>query len=114
MATYPTTLPVHISSRRVIREGRRVAVSDSGKSYVANLYSSDRSDFDIVHIALTTSELSTLTTFYGTNAAITFDFVWPQDGTTYTSLKFGEDALQITPNQGLPLRHDVRIRMVAS
>lgn len=111
MATYPS-LSIHPSSRRVIRDGRRLTIADSGKSYISNLYSQDRSDFDIVHVALSTTDLGTLTTFYGTNANIVFDFYWPQDATTYTSLRFGPNALQITPNQDIPMRHDVRVTMI--
>lgn len=111
MATYPV-LPISTNSRKILRDGRRVAFADSGKSYVSRLYSADRTDFEIIHNALTSTQLSTLTTFYGTNANIAFDFYWIPDATTYTNLRFGENALRVEPSSELPNAYDVLVKMI--
>ncbi len=47
------------------------------------LYSSDKTDFTVVHM-LTRAERDTLTTHYTSNRDAEFSFTWPGDGTTYT------------------------------
>jgi hypothetical protein len=65
-----------------------------------------------VHVALTSTQLGTLTTFYGTNANLAFDFYWLPDATTYTNLRFGENALRIEPSSELADSYNVAVKMV--
>jgi hypothetical protein len=113
MATYPS-LAMHPSSRRILRDGRDEEIATSGKLYLRNLYTSDRYDFEIVHEALNSTDVATLVSFYGTNKNLAVDLVWPEDGATYTGLRFGSKGFRTEPNANSPTRRNVSVRLVGA
>lgn len=82
MAAYPS-FGVTENSRQEISDGRQVVRATNGALKVRRLYASDKSSFSLEH-ELTSSQVSTLRTFYTTNADLGVDFTWAGDGTTYT------------------------------
>jgi hypothetical protein len=55
----------------------------NGLLKVRRLYSTDKTDFIVVHM-LTREERDTLMAFYNANLTAQFAFLWPGDGATYT------------------------------
>lgn len=110
MATYPT-LAIHRDSKRLVRDGREEARADNGDTYVRRFYAADRYDFELRHPKLTSSEMATLLAFYGAHLADTFDLVWPEDGTTYTGLRFGKGGVRT--EWVSPGRRDALVRLVS-
>lgn len=82
MAAYPS-LNVTVNSRQEISDGRQVVRATNGALKVRRLYSSDKSTFSLEH-ELTSAQVTTLKSFYTTNADLNVDFTWAGDGTTYT------------------------------
>lgn len=84
MATYPTTLAIGAGSRPIPRTGRQIDYSGDGLSRVRKLHA-DRTDFFVVHPALTSTERATLIAFLqargSDNASFTFYWI---DGQPYT------------------------------
>ena len=111
MATYPT-LPVDPSSRRITRDGRDEQLAVGGGTYIRNFYSADKYDFEIRHSMLSATDLATLAAFYATNATLTVDLLWPEDGVTYTGLRFGKGGLRT--QWVSPGRRDAFVRLVAA
>jgi hypothetical protein len=109
MPTYPS-LRIHPDSRRIVRDGRDEQQATNGTTYVRKFYSADRYDFELRHEALTAADVTTLEAFYTANANATFDLVWPEDGLTYTSLRFGRNAYRT--QWVSPGRRDVFVRLV--
>lgn len=110
MPTYPS-LPIHPDSRRITRDGRDESLADNGDTYIRRFYAADKFDFELRHPALSATDMTTLTTFYNTNAGGTFDLLWPEDGVTYTNLRFGKNALR---TQWVAFgRRDVFVRLVS-
>lgn len=108
---YPS-LPLHSESKRVVRDGREESLSVSGATRIRRFYTADKFDFELRHGALTAAQVATLQSFYNSNMATTFDFLWPEDGLTYTGLRFGRGGLQI--KWIAPLYRDVFVRLVGS
>jgi hypothetical protein len=88
MPTYPSLPIVNSDSRRIVRDGRSEDVAVGGATRVRRFYSADRYDFELRHGALNATQMTALTDFYAANAGAAFDFVWPEDGVTY-SVRFG-------------------------
>jgi hypothetical protein len=109
---YPSTLPIDPKeSHRIVRDGRKSDIIGDGVARVRKLHA-DKYDFELKHPMLTSSEFSTWTTFYNTNSlAVTFDFVWPEDGVTY-QVRFGENAFRSRWKS--PTRRDLWVRLVAA
>jgi hypothetical protein len=107
---YPS-LPLHPDSKRVVRDGRDEQQAVSGATYVRRFYTTDRADFELHHVGLTSAQVATLQAFYDANMATTFDFVWPVDGVTYTGMRFGRGGLAI--KWIAPSYRDVFLRLVA-
>lgn len=92
MATYPT-LPINAGeSRRTLRDGREEDVSGDGATRIRKLYA-DIYDFDVMHPLLTSSQMTTLLSFYASNPSALIDFTWPEDGVVYT-VRFGKSAIR--------------------
>lgn len=108
---YPS-LPLHPDSKRIVRDGRAEDLSVNGATRVRRFYTADKFDFELRHVALTSAQVATLQSFYDSNMAATFDFVWPVDGATYTGMRFGRGGLQI--KWIAPLYRDVIVRLVGS
>lgn len=107
---YPT-LPIDgRESRRIVRDGRVEDVIGDGLTRVRKLHA-DRYDFEIKHPLLTSAEISTLTTYYGTYSAAAFDFVWPEDGVTY-QVRFGAGGIRT--QWASPTRRNAYVRLVAA
>lgn len=90
---YPT-LPIdQRESHRVLRDGRQEDTTGDGSTRVRKLHA-DKYDFEIKHPQLTSAQMTTLESFYSSNSAVpAFDFVWPEDGVTY-SVRFGAGAIR--------------------
>ena len=110
MPTYPT-LSIHQDSKRITRDGRDEALAENGDTYVRRFYSADKYDFEIRHPKLSAADVATLEAFYTANAAGTFDLVWPEDGVTYTGLRFGKGGLRT--QWVSPGRRDAFVRLVS-
>jgi hypothetical protein len=93
MAAYPT-LPIDArESKRTPRDGREEDPAGDGAVRVRKLYA-DKFDFDIKHPYLTSAQMTTLQSFYNSNAtASTIDLTWPEDSVVYT-VRFGKGALR--------------------
>jgi len=106
---YPV-LPIAVTSRRKLRDGRADDQGGDGVMRVRKMFS-DKYDFDIVHPNLSTADQTTLTTFYGTyGTALVIDFTWPGNGVVYT-VRFGAGALNeiFDSNSGLHAAYTVRL-----
>lgn len=114
MATYPTTIPFHVDSKRITRDGRSEDVADSGAVYVRSFYSTDKFDFVLKHEAVSSTNMTTIQSFYDANKNLAVDLVWPEDGVTYTGLRFGAGGYRTEPNKQHPTRRDVYIRLVGT
>ncbi|HRZ02388.1 MAG TPA: hypothetical protein P5024_12585 [Burkholderiaceae bacterium] len=80
MAAYPFTT-FHQDSTPTPASGREVARATNGALRVRDLYSADKTRFELVH-RLTQAERNTLLSFYTTNKDLDLDLTW--DGTVYT------------------------------
>ena len=108
MPTYPT-LNTAKGSKRIPRDGRKELVMGDGAGRVAKEYA-DKSDFELLHV-LDATQAATFLSFYGTNATATFDYVFPEDGLTY-SVRFGKDAYK-TEWIG-PGKREFRVRLIGA
>lgn len=86
MATYPTTLRISPSSERALKADRELERATNGALRGRMFYTSPKSVFQVEHDSLTSAEQTTFDAFYAANMNISFSFVWPQDGVTYTVL----------------------------
>ena len=109
---YPT-LPIDPSSRRLVRDGRDEDFSVSGVSHVRDFYGVDKYDFEIHHIDLTSTQLTSLKDHYTANRLATFDFTWPLDGVTYTGLRYGKGGLRVDPANS-PIGFNASVRLLGS
>jgi hypothetical protein len=105
---YPD-LPIHPDSRRLVRDGRDETQAVNGATYVRRFYTADRYDFELVHPALTATQMTSLTDFYAANLGVTFSFVWPEDKATYT-VRFGRGGIDTKWRK--PGYRDARVRLV--
>jgi hypothetical protein len=108
MPTYPT-LPTAKGSHRVPRDGRKDLIMGDGAGRVAKEHA-DKSDFKLLHV-LDASQVSTFLSFYNSNSTATFDYVFPEDGLTY-SVRFGKDAYE-TEWLG-PGKREFRVRLIGA
>ena len=83
MASWPSTLKTDESFVEEIRDGRQIDQTADGLARVRKLHA-DRRGFTVNFPALTSTQKSTLDTFYGTNVTGSFYFTNPIDGATYT------------------------------
>lgn len=105
---YPE-LPIHPDSRRIVRDGRDETLAVNGTTYVRRFYTQDQYDFELVHPALTVTQMTSLTDHYAANAGDTFDFYWPEDGATYT-VRYGRGGIDTKWRK--PGYRDARVRLV--
>lgn len=82
MAAYPT-LPTSVDSEVTVADGLVADRATNGALKVRSLYTSDKKTFRLIH-EISTSQKSTLDTFYGTNKLLNVDYTSPFDGVTYT------------------------------
>ena len=108
---YPT-LAIHKDSKRIVRDGRAEDLSVSGVARVRNFQSADKYDFELHHPSLTSSDVTTLKNHYDANRTASFDFTWPEDGVTYTGLRYGKGGLRT--QWVSPTRRDAWVRLVGS
>lgn len=113
MATYPS-IAMTPDSRMVNRDGRDEEEADNGDVVVYSSYASDRRDFIIVHEGLDSTKFSTLQAFYNTNRNLAVDIVWPEDGVTYSGLRFGKNGWVPTVSKKSPLLRDLTVRLVGA
>jgi len=85
MADYPSTLKI---SKRSTAEPTSGIITDRGTDGTlrGRVLHSDKLNFNVIHFHLSSSEVTTLKTFYTTNKALSFNFTWPVDGETYTCI----------------------------
>lgn len=79
---YPTLMILE-DSEAAVGAGIEAVRATNGLLRVRRLYSSDKTDFTVVHM-LTRAERDALLAHYAANVAAEFGFVWPGDGATYT------------------------------
>jgi hypothetical protein len=108
---YPT-LAIHKDSKRIVRDGRNEDLSVSGVTRVRRFYAGDKYDFELRHPQLNSTDMTTLQNFYAANMASTFDFTWPEDGVTYTGLRFGRGG--VATRWVSPGRRDAFVRLVGA
>lgn len=106
---YPA-LPINPDSKRVPRDGREERRSADGTTYVTLRQSADKYDFEVHHSDVNSTDFNTLSAFYEANFTGLFDFVWPEDGLTYTGVKFGKGGLRT--QWVAPGLRDVYVRLV--
>lgn len=83
MAAYPT-LPTETTSQKRPVDSRVLVRATNGTLKARQLHPSEKSSFDLRH-RLTSSQYSTLTGHYGTDAFASFSYTWPgSGGGTYT------------------------------
>lgn len=80
MAAYPFTT-FHQDSAPTTANGREVRRATNGALRIRDLYSADKSGFDLRH-RLTQAERNTLMSFYAANKDLDLTLTW--DGTAYT------------------------------
>lgn len=97
MAAYPS-YPQMVGSTRFYRDGRVVVRDDGGGLHVGSLYDEPKSSFTVKHL-LSRSDAAALRTFYADNMGVPFDFVWAEDGGSY-SCCFGAGGVRISINIG--------------
>jgi hypothetical protein len=90
---YPS-IAISPDSRRLVRDGREESVSVSGVTYIRSFQASDKYDFELHHEFLSSTDISSLLSHYSSNRILTFDFVWPEDGLTYTGMRYGKGGIR--------------------
>jgi hypothetical protein len=83
MSAFPT-LPHHTSSAREPSDGTQVDYGDDGVARVRVMFATTQWTFTLQLPQLTTAELGSLAAHYAAHKTTSFDYVWPEDGTTYT------------------------------
>lgn len=89
----------HLSDRTVVRD-------TGGTARAASFYDAVKRQFLVKH-SLSTADLATLETFYGSNQTASFDFTWALNGTTYTCI-FGDGGIRVNPGA---VHHDVTVEL---
>lgn len=104
MAAYPSFAQLE-DSEEYILSGLIMERASNGAARGRSMYSGKKRGFVIKHI-LTAAEKATLETFYDTNIALTFDFVWAGDSVSRTCL-FTPDSPKFIPLAGYLWRAEV-------
>lgn len=99
MPTYPTTLKVSPSSTKSLKTDRQLDRASNGTLRGRVFYTAPKSSFSVEHEAMSTTDRDSFQTFYNTNMNLSFSFVWPQDGVTYTVM-FGDKEPVFKPAGG--------------
>lgn len=109
MANYPSFRQLEDSEENIL-SGLVMRRASNGAARGRSMYSGKKRSFVIKHI-LTAAEKSTLETFYDTNIALTFTFVWTGDSVSRTCL-FTQDAPKFIPLSGYLWRAEVPMEEV--
>jgi hypothetical protein len=92
MATYPSTVPnfgVNVqNSRQQPIEDLVIDTWPNGSARGRSYFTTGRYSWELYHGTMADADRATLKTFYDTNRLITFSFVSPWDGVTYTNVIF--------------------------
>lgn len=109
MAAYPAFGQLD-DSEEIVLDGLIMKRASNGAARGRLMYTGKKRGFNIKHI-LTAAEKATLETFYDTNRALTFDFVWKGDSMSRTCL-FTPDAPRFIPVAGYLWRAEVPMEEV--
>lgn len=108
---YPTLAIDQRGSKRVPRDGRKTDLDGDGVGRVRKFHA-DRSDFEVKHPSLNSTDEATLLAFYATyGSAEAIDFTWPLDGVVYV-VRWGEGAIR--HEWASPTKRHYYVRLVAA
>jgi hypothetical protein len=113
MANYPNLPILRSGSNPQRSDGRDESLAVGGAKYVRSFYDTDRIDFQFEHRALTAAQWASLLSHYNANRTTTFSFFWPQDGATYTGMRYGKDGLREKVSE-VPFCWDVTVRLISA
>lgn len=107
---YPT-LAIEKNLKPISRDGREEDPTGDGLQRVRKLHA-DRTDFEIKHPSLNSTDRATLLAFYAANStAQAIDFTNPLDSAVYV-VRFGKGALRW--EYASPTRQHAYVRLVAA
>jgi hypothetical protein len=82
VSDYPR-LPILRDSTCEVLSGHEPARATNGTLHMRRAFTGDKRNFMIVHV-MTTAQRATLTAHYAADKDNAFNFVWPEDGQTYS------------------------------